>query len=366
MSFESGSLSCRFFYLPQPLPSDAVRRFAAKAAPGLDTLGDTPIHGWVSGRHLLDRRIDETTAHYAGHLRLTLMTAERKIPESLLRAECRIEELAQMEARGLGELDRKTRSAIRKEVAERLLPQMPPQLKGMTLVHAPDADVCAAEAVSDKQLEAFDIGVRQALGYTFVAVTPETAPARRQHLDVRDLGPTSFSPECEDDAAGGTIGQDYLTWLWFLSEARGGIVKLPDLGEFGLMLEGPLTFYLEGAGAFETVVRRGFPLVSAEAKTALLSGKKLRRATLIMARGNETWRASVEADTFVFRGIKLPEGEKLDPVSRFTERMTLLNTFRNAFLALYDRFIAERTDPKAWAKTRNDIHQWVAERTARR
>jgi len=65
-----------------------------------------------------------------------------------------------------------------------------------------------------------------------------------------------------------TIGREFLTWLWFFSEARGGLVRFPDLGEFSVMVEGSLTFFLEGAGAHEIVLRRGFPLLSAEAIAA--------------------------------------------------------------------------------------------------
>ena len=116
MSFESGSMTFRMFYLPQPFPRDYLDRFASKVAPPISTLGPEPIHGWVTGRHLLDTHITQETAFLAGYLRLTLMRAERKIPESLLRAECRMEELARMQAEGRAEIDRRTRSEIRKEI----------------------------------------------------------------------------------------------------------------------------------------------------------------------------------------------------------------------------------------------------------
>lgn len=366
MSFESGSMTFRMFYLPQKFPTDYVERFAAHAAPPIKTLGEDPIHGWVTGRHLLDININRDTAFYAGYLRLTMMKAERKIPESLLRAECRMEELARMQADNRAELDRKTRSEIRKEIEARLLPTMPPQLKGMALVHSPDSNVLFCEATSDKQLDALEASFREALGFGVIPVSPQYAAARRLKYDMRDYTPTSFSPDCEDDSVGNSAGQDFLTWLWFYSEARGGIIKLPSGGDFALMIEGPLTFVLEGQGAHETVLRRGSPAISAEAKIALLSGKKLKKARLLLARGQDTWQVSLDAEQFVFRGLKLPEGEKLEPVSRFQERMTSMMTFTTAFLEIFDRFMKERTDEKAWEKTRGDIHRWVSERTARK
>ena len=366
MSFESGSVSFRLFYLPQPLPRNHLERFAAFVVPPLTALRDTPLHGWVGGRHLLDRTIDEHTAHYAGYLRVTLMRAARKIPESLLRAECQMEGLARLQATGQPELDRKTRSAIRKEISERLLPPMPPQLKGMTLVHQPESDWLCAEVLSEKQFDAFEAGFRQTFGFGPIPVTPLHAAAKRRKLDVRQLPATSFSPDCDDDSVTDSIGQDFLTWLWFFSEVKGGMARLGDLGEFGVMVEGPLLFVLEGNGAHETVLRRGFPLLSAEAKTALQCGKKLKRAHVILARGQEAWRVTVDADEFIFRGLRLPEADKLDAVSRFQQRLTAITLFKDAFLALYDRFLDQRADAKAWPAVRNDIHRWVSDRTARK
>lgn len=366
MSFESGSMTFRLYYLQQLFPKDYVERFARRAAPPIKTLGETPIQGWVTGRHLLDTNINSDTAFWAGYLRLALMRAERKIPESLLRAECRMEELARMMAEGRAELDRKTRSEIRKEIEARLLPTMPPQLKGMAIVHLPESHDVYAEATSDKQVDALDAGFREALGFGLIPASPQNAAAKRLHIDVRDIAPSSFSPDCEDDAADNNIGQDFLTWMWFYSETRGGTIKLPSGGDFAIMLEGPLTFVLEGQGAHETVLRRGSPEISVEAKIALLGGKKLRKARLLLARGQDTWQVTLDADQFVFRGLKLPEGEKLEPISRFQERMTSLSTFTTAFLEIYDRFLAERTNEKIWKKTREAIHQWVTERTARK
>jgi hypothetical protein len=350
MSFESGSMAFRMFYLPQLLPKNHVERFAAHAAPPITTLGDDPIHGWVTGRHLLDTNINKDTAYYAGYLRMTMMRAEKKIPESLLRAECRMEELARMQAENRAELDRKTRREIRQEISARLLPTMPPQLKGMALVHLPESHVMFCEATSDKQLDALEASFRETMGFGVIPVSPEYAAARRLKYDIRDYTPTSFSPDCEDDSVGNSPGQDFL----------------PCGGDFAIMIEGPLTFVLEGQGAHETVLRRGSPAISAEAKIALLSGKKLRKARLLLARGEDTWQVSLDAESFTFRSLKLPEGEKLEPISRFQERMTSLTTFTTAFLEIFDRFMKERTTGKTWENTRADIHRWVSERTAKK
>lgn len=366
MGFESGSLSFRMLYLPRDLPTDAVDRFAHHAAPPIDSLGDGEIHGWVTGRHLLDRKITRDNAFYAGYLRLTLMQAERKIPEPLLRAECRMEEIAHMQAENLDRLTQTVRREIKKSVTERLLPKMPPTLKGLHFIYDAPGRLLYTTALSYKQLDAFQVGFSQTLGFGGVPVLPETASLQRRKKSIKDWAPCSFAPEVEDEEVSHDPGLDFLTWLWFVSEGRGGMVKLDQLGDWAVLLEGPLTFVMEGAGAHEMVVRRGEPRVSAEAKAALLSGKKLRRAKLTLARGDQAWSCTFEGPTFTFRGLKLPDGEKLDAASKFQERMDQLGLFREALLSLFVRFCAERDDAKTWKATVADLQKWISTRKTRR
>ena len=84
MPFDQGTITFRICRLPQSMPEDAIEKFAALVAPPLEDIQDEPVWGWVSPRHLLDTRIDETTIKFAGHYHLCIRQAERKIPASLL------------------------------------------------------------------------------------------------------------------------------------------------------------------------------------------------------------------------------------------------------------------------------------------
>ncbi|HMO49622.1 MAG TPA: recombination-associated protein RdgC [Kiritimatiellia bacterium] len=365
MPFESGSVSYRMFYVTKAMPPDAVARFAENAAPPLNTLSDGEIHGWVSGRHLLDRVLTDHNAYYAGFLRLTLMKAERKIPESLLRAECKMEELARAEAQGKAFLNRSERKEIKDEIIARLLPQMPPQLKGIPFVFDERDGLIYAAALNEKQMDAFTIYFSRTLGFNLIPVFPDTAAAKRQRVNVKEWAPTSFSPEVDDGEAGQDPGEDFLTWLWFYSEARGGIAKLDDLGEWAVMIDGPLHFILEGNGAHEAVLRRGEPRLSAEAKTSLLGGKKLKQAKLTLAQGDQSWSCTFTASGFVVRGLQLPPLEKMDAVTAFQERINMIGRFSEALLRLYDRFVLERNNVKEWKACAEEIRAWVSERKTR-
>lgn len=367
MSFESGTVSFRWFHLPEPFPVDALERFAQNAAPPLKTLGTDTLQGWVGGRFLLDVPITEENAQYGGRFRMILLKAERKVPASLFKAECMMEEFALLRAQSKPFLRRAEKVELRRQVMERLLPAMPPTLHGIPFVYEPGGHLLCAAAVSEAQAEAFRLHLVRTLTREVYPVNAETAAAMLR-VDVRMWPRTSFSPEVPDSEVGDSPGPDFLTWIWFHAETRGGVVKDDAHGEFAATVDGPLMFAREGEGAHEIVLRKGSPLASAEAKACLLAGKKLRRAKLVMARADHAWSCGFDADTFTIRSLKLPEDEEMaaDPVSRFQSRMMRLDDFRDLFLALYGRFVAERNHARRWAATTGEIREWVKGRASRR
>ena len=362
MGFEKGSLSFRMFFASRDLGPADIDMFAAQALPPLNTLIEDEVHGWVAGRHLLDRNITEESAFLGGYLRLTLTQAKKTVPTSLLTAECAVEEMAAMEADAKQYLNQQARSEIRKQVKERLLPDMPPQLKGIDFVFDERSHILYASATSEKQLDAFVLSLMQTTGCSAQVADPEAIAAKVETVDVHNWTPASFSEDLEDGMVDGTAGREFLMWLWYCSEKRGGLATIPDVGEIAFMVEGPLTFVMEGKGAHEITLRKGEPMLSAEARTALLTGKKLKKAKVQFVRGEEVWAFTFDADEFIFRSLKLPQTETYDRVGKFQERMVLLETFRQSFFHLFCEFVKERESFTQWSKTKDDMRQWVAER----
>ncbi len=360
MAFGSGSVSFRLFYLQQQYDSSLVDAFARHVAPPIDSLGRDPIHGWVTGRHLFDRAIADETCVIGPYLHAQWLRAEKKVPPALLRAYVRMEEDLECRARGVEFLPRAARAEIRQRVTDSLLPKMPPTLTSIPVAVDFRNNLLVAGAMSDKQIDTLAPAFKETAGTLPLLLTPETAAMRRKQINANDLEPVSFSPDTALDPPNeSTLGMDFLTWLWFTWEKEGGVGHLPDDSEFGVMLEGPLTFFREGQGAHEAVLRKGSPLNSREAGTALLCGKKLKRAKVVIAHSDDVFSATIDAD-FAFRSLKLPRGEQTDANGRFEERMRMIETFWSAWLALFDRFLDLRTDAQAWPKTLDAMRQWIA------
>lgn len=359
MPFDSGTISFRPCSISRELGDDALGKFAAKAAPPLEHVKHEPQLGWVSGRHLLESRIDEETAFIGGYMHLSLRQAQRKIPTSLLRAECRMAELAYLAEKQETTVPRKVRKAIKEEATERLMPNMPPQLSGISFAADEPYKRLYVGATSDTQLDTFLAYFQQTLGFEPVPLSPEVLVIEMLGMDPAAIPCLNFSPTLPDSEGAGALGQNFLTWLWFYLDERRGVLPKTKLGEFGMMLDGPLVLVADGPGAHESAIRKGMPLVSAEAKAALTVGKKLSRVKVTLARGNDIWTTTVDGENFVFRSMKLPDGEAMDPGSVFEERMTNLYVFQTVFFELFKEFVRQATDSSKLAGLQKEIKDWV-------
>lgn len=367
MPFDTGSISCRLYDIDESLDASLIEQLAIDVVAPIETLGAQPLSGWVSPRHLLDRDITRESCLIGSFVRADLLKAELKIPRALLKAYCKIEELAEMQARGVPYLNRQTRAEIKKRVEEDMLPKMPPTLTAVAMALDLSRQRIYIDGMSEKQQDAFCAAFRKTSRVTPIPVIPETAAMRLRQIDTRQFDAQCFSPDPDVTSTANNIGMDFLTWIWFFCEVRGGLFRTASSApEFAAMLEGPAVFFLEGEGAHETALRRGMPLISREAKTAMMAGKKLRSVKLTLASGKMQFTATVDGLDFAFRGIKLPRPEvpAADAEAAFLERMSGMQTYTDAFLHLYGMFLDEISNPKTWKKTLAEIKTWISDRPA--
>jgi len=365
MSFDRRRFPLSIFRLPAALPKDALARFAAKAANKIDLIkGGEPATGWVSGRHLLELQIDEDTAIRSGCLNVHLRTAQRKVPRAMLQAECRMLELEYLRENRTDFVPRKVRREIRDQVEQTRLPQMVPQLSAIPVLIEPESRLLFAGTTSAKGADLLMTWIHDTLGLVPAQLEPGEMAARLARIEPDRLPAISFAPDGKAPLS--QPGRDFLTWLWFHAETDDGEVATEADGTFTVAVDGPLTLaYADDApGAAETTVRKGVPMRSAEAKAALAVGKKLRRARLLVARGNETWAMTMDADRFAFGGFAVPEGENLDPGAAFEEKVRALRTFVTMLEAAFALFVERFNGAKREAE-RKRIRAWSAERESR-
>ncbi|MFT5127352.1 MAG: hypothetical protein ACI8W8_000955 [Rhodothermales bacterium] len=364
MPFDNGNVSFTVCSLPKKLTLSALESFAEHKAHDLKSATEEPRFGWVTGRHLLDTNINENTAIHGGHLFLQLQSAVRRIPSSLFKAECRMREIVYMEDQRSEFVPRKIRQKIKEDVRDQFLPDMPPTVTGIPFVIDDVHQIAYVGATSPRQLDRFNESLYETLSHDAAPLTPDFASDILFGINADTLYPLFFSENQAE--ADGFFGRDFATWIWYFQEMERGVFDVEDFGEFSIAIDGPLTFAADGPGALESVVRKGVPTASAEAKAALSVGKKIRACKITLVRDREIWTFTLDADNFAFKGVNLPQmGEAMDAHSVFEERIMALTIMRQAFFTLYERYLSIATDKKKVDKLNAKLRDWVENLSSR-
>jgi hypothetical protein len=167
------------------------------------------------------------------------------------------------------------------------------------------------------------------------------------------------------------LGQEFLTWLWYKSEERGGTVYLPGTGDIHLIFEKHMLLEYGEGEAFEKIICQGLQAELNEARTGLRMGKKLEQARIHLVQGEYEWHMTLKASLLEFRSVHPPktlaaaeEGESEEAVEgRLLERIGMLETATRTVDELFRIFLEIRTSPERWleelARTRKWIHKTV-------
>lgn len=163
------------------------------------------------------------------------------------------------------------------------------------------------------------------------------------------------------------LGQEFLTWLWWKSEERGGSILLPDRGDVIVVFEKHMLLEYGEGDSSEKLICSGLQTELQEARTGLLMGKKLEQARIQLIHAEHEWNFTLAAAMMEFRNVKLPktagtegdvrgdnpeetEGMILERVYLFEELIRLVNELFHLFLELRvgDGWRDELSKVRAW------------------
>lgn len=161
------------------------------------------------------------------------------------------------------------------------------------------------------------------------------------------------------------LGREFLTWLWFASERKGGSFKLPEGEEFSLEMEKRVAVDGGEGEALETAVVSGPGGALREARAGLAVGKKVKKAQLHFESGSDAWDVQVTASDFAFSGMKTPKVEPVkdrdddDPDGAFLEKVYLVERCLTFLDALFGEFLRLRIDKAAWEEETQQVREWI-------
>jgi recombination associated protein RdgC len=162
------------------------------------------------------------------------------------------------------------------------------------------------------------------------------------------------------------LGQEFLAWLWYKSEERGGSVEVPGKGDILVVFEKHMLLEYGEGEASEKVICRGLQTELKEARAGLALGKKPEQARIMLAHDEREYHVTLTAALFEFRNVKLPktvaaadEGDDPESVEgRILERIALLEELTNLVMDLFRMFLARRAT-EDWPVELAAMRRWI-------
>lgn len=165
------------------------------------------------------------------------------------------------------------------------------------------------------------------------------------------------------------LGQEFLTWLWFKSEERGGTVDLPGIGDIAVAFEKHMLLEYGEGEAHEKIICQGLQAELNEARTGLRMGKKLEQARIVLGRGEYEWTLTVKASIFDFKSVKAPktmasseesddpaavEGKLLEKIGLYEQCLQLVDELFRLYLnlRLSSGWETELSKLRAWIRVK--------------
>ncbi len=160
------------------------------------------------------------------------------------------------------------------------------------------------------------------------------------------------------------LGEEFLTWLWYRLESEGGEFDLGSGRVVGIALDDYIVFAARDDDETEQTLRKGVPTRSAEARSGLRSGHRLKKAKLTLAMGDLVWTFTLDASAMGLRSIKLPEDdpEAETAEERSRERAANFLLLHDLLGQVYREFLGRRLRREYLASDAEAQAAWMAAR----
>jgi hypothetical protein len=167
-----------------------------------------------------------------------------------------------------------------------------------------------------------------------------------------------------DEEQDGFLGREFLLWLWFCCETRGGLFEIPALGKVGVAFDSMIELR-SADGRGKITVRGDTPTRLPEAAVALRAGRWPTLARLIVARDEDTFEVTLQGESLDLSSVKILSDavhEGQDPREQNEARVRLLIDLTELIDGLYKAFLGHRTAASFHREEFVQIRHWIASR----
>lgn len=336
--------------------------------------------GWSAGEHILDTEFALEKNCYPEHLLFDLCKQTDKLPADKLKAYTAtdLQALAKdnpsgfASARQKREAKESARARLEEEARDgrfrkwQTVPAMWDAVTNRVFLGSASANV--ADRFCGLWAQTFDADIvnqKRLAGDLQPLTAGALANEILKDMTVGDLELAAFTdaPPMETPGWCGPdsldwIGNEFLLWLWFLSDTQTDTIQLPDGSEAtfmfcgGVKVEDPRGVGGNGTMNSDSAVR--LP----EARAAVAAGKLPRKAALCVVRNGDQFSFTLQAETLAVGGAKFQKPDATGREAHYARLQQIrdlaetLDLMFGAFLAVRvgDQWEAVAADMRAWLK----------------
>jgi hypothetical protein len=330
--------------------------------------------GWVAGDDILDTGFDLAKNVVNDALHFALRVDARKLPADLLRAYARAELQSLAAGNPSGRPSAKQKKEAKEAARERLEAEAADgrftRRKAYPLLWDRPSNALLIGTQSLGVIDRLQGLFKDSFGRSLFLCGAGWRAARwaDHHAghSIDAVRPSAFLPTnapgevawVKDPTAPAYLGNEFLLWLWFVLEAEGDTLALPDGSEAAVMVARTLALDCPRAVTGNETIRSAAPTRLPEARRAVQAGKLPRQAGLVVVRHDQQYELTLQAETLAVGGAKLPESEEGEGRGRLEERVTQLRHLAETADLLYDAFLARRLAP-GWAEELGRMQRWL-------
>ncbi len=323
--------------------------------------------GWTDAENILD--VDFASAKYkcGGYLIFALRMDRKVLPAALLKLKVLEAEKKYLAESGKKRIHRHEHEDIKERMQSELLNKALAVPSFYEVCWLPTNNTVFFGSHSEKAIEEFQRLFKESFELALLPFLPwdeeyinvdgggsKTAVERSSVADPSDSGHAARDL---------ILGREFLTWLWYKSEERNGIINVPGSGENEVIFLHRLVL-ASGDGEYsETVVCQGLHADMKEGKEALRRGKKIKEARLRLVKDESRWEFTLKADMFQFQSLKLPAVMELedetDREGRNMERIFLVEKAVATMDGLFSAFMQMRRSPRWETDEIPSMGKWV-------
>ncbi len=192
------------------------------------------------------------------------------------------------------------------------------------------------------------------------------AEANQRSRNVEDAQPSSFVPGLTpndiawilDETSRDYLGNEFILWLWYTVDQIEDTIKVFDQSEISIMLARTLTLECpRGQTGSETIKSEG-PTRLPEARRAIQAGKWPRKIGLTLARQDQIYEFTLNAETLAISGAKLPAPTETQEALRLQERADSIRHLLETLDLLFHQF-GEIRFSSEWPKELVRMQKWL-------